>query len=260
MKIVRFAVNGEVQYGVLDDQVVRGYVGSPFCQTGGEPLFHPDGTTFSLSEVRLLVPCEPTKVVGIGLNYHAHVEEKGFKLPEVPILFIKPTTALVGPGEYIIRPPVGGRIDYEGEVGVVIGKRARHVPQERASEFILGYTCVNDVSARYCQDTDGQWTRGKGFDTFCPVGPCIAALPDPKKIKIETLVNGEVRQSSDTSYLIFGIAELIAFITKAMTLLPGDIIATGTPEGIGAIDAGDTVEVRVEGVGVLSNPVSNEGS
>ena len=257
MKIVRYSVQGKTRYGVLEDNVVKGYAGNPFTEAGS---FKADGSSYKLDEIKLLAPCEPSKIVCLGLNYRAHVEETGFKAPENPLLFLKPPSAVIGPEEYIVRPnlPVKGRIDYEGEVGVVIGKPAKDVPEEKAMEYVMGYTCVNDVSARYAQEKDGQWTRGKGFDTFCPMGPCIANLPDPNKIKIKTVVNGEARQDSDTSYLIFNIPKLIAFISEVMTLLPGDVIATGTPEGIGQMNPGDTVEIQIEGVGTLRNYIKDK--
>ncbi len=257
MKIVRFSIKGKTSYGVLDNDVVKTYTGNPFASPKS---FKADGTTCKLSEVKLLAPCEPSKIVCLGLNYRAHVQETGFKAPENPLLFLKPPSSIIGPDDYVIRPdlPVKGRIDYEGEVGVVIGKTAKDVSEDKAMDYVLGYTCVNDVSARYCQEKDGQWTRGKGFDTFCPMGPCIADLPDPDKIKIETIVNGQVRQSSDTSYLIFNIRKLISFISGVMTLVPGDVISTGTPEGIGQMNPGDTVEIRIEGVGTLKNFVKDK--
>jgi 2-keto-4-pentenoate hydratase/2-oxohepta-3-ene-1,7-dioic acid hydratase in catechol pathway len=259
MKIVRLVHDGAFRYGVLEGDRISLYTGSPYAdRQTGSIVFEPTGTDLRMDTVELTVPCEPSKIIGVGLNYRAHIEETGFKAPSSPILFLKPTTSLVGPEEDIVRPKVPGRVDYEGEVGVVIGRTAKGVPAEKAMEYVLGYTCANDVSARYFQDNDGQWTRGKGFDTFCPVGPCVATLPVPEPIRVETLVNGETRQSSDTSCLIFGIPTLIEIISAVMTLLPGDVILTGTPEGVGEINVGDVVEVRVEGVGVLRNYVTEE--
>jgi 2-keto-4-pentenoate hydratase/2-oxohepta-3-ene-1,7-dioic acid hydratase in catechol pathway len=257
LKIVRFLSEDTIKYGVLENNSIKGYACNPFSSAKS---FTPDQTIYKLSEIKLLAPCEPSKIVCLGLNYRAHIQETGFKAPENPLLFLKPPSAIINPEEYVIRPelPVKGRIDYEGEVGVVIGKTAKDVPEDKATDYILGYTCVNDVSARWCQEKDGQWTRGKGFDTFCPIGPCIANLPDPNNIKIETLINGQVRQSSDTSYLIFGIPKLISFISGVMTLLPGDVIATGTPEGIGQMNPGDTVEIKIEGVGTLKHYVKDK--
>ena len=257
MKIVRFLVDGLTKYGVLENETVHGYRGNPFSRPG-ETDFAPDGSVFGLSKVKLLVPCEPTKIVGLGLNYMPHIEESGFEKPQAPIIFMKPLTALIGPEEYIVKPKLPDRIDYEGEVGVVISKEAKDVSESQAMEYVLGYTCVNDVSARYAQKLDGQWTRGKGFNTFCPVGPCIETEGSPDDMKIETYLNGELRQSSNTSNMIFGIKYLISFISEVMTLYPGDLIVTGTPEGIGGMNAGDVVEIKMENVGILRNYVRDK--
>jgi len=248
---------GKTQYGVVENQIIKGYRGSPFTHPdSGKVYFNSDGTRYKLSEVKLLAPCEPTKVVCLGLNYRKHIEEIGFKFPENPILFLKPPSAIINTEEHIIRPKsAAGRIDYEGEVGVVIGKKTKDVPEKNALEYILGYTCLNDVTDRYAQQKDGQWTRAKGFDTFCPIGPWIETEGNPGKMEVKTLLNGQIRQNSDTSYLIFKIPYLIAFISEVMTLMPGDIIATGTPEGVGQLNPGDTVEINVEGVGILRNYV-----
>jgi 2-keto-4-pentenoate hydratase/2-oxohepta-3-ene-1,7-dioic acid hydratase in catechol pathway len=256
MKIMRFSSGGKIQYGILENDIIES-CSNPFS---GRPIIRKNGNLYHIHDVKVLAPCEPSKIVCLGLNYRSHIQETGFKYPEEPILFLKPPTSVIGPEEYVVRPilPVKGRIDYEGEIGVVIGKTAKDVSEENSIEYILGYTCINDVSARYCTEKDGQWTRGKGFDTFCPMGPCIGALPDPENIKIETWVNGQVRQASDTSYLIFGIRKLIAFISGIMTLLPGDVISTGTPEGVGQMNPGDTIEVRIEGVGTLRHYVKDK--
>jgi 2-keto-4-pentenoate hydratase/2-oxohepta-3-ene-1,7-dioic acid hydratase in catechol pathway len=259
---VRFLTQGKIKYGVQEHEHIKGYRGSPFTNPDtGRIYFFADDTKYKLGEVKLLAPSKPTKIVCLGLNYHKHVEETGLKLPEDPLLFLKPPSAIINPDEYVVRPnlPVKGRVDYEGEVGVVIGKKAKDVPENKAGEYILGYTCVNDVSARYAQEKDGQWTRGKGFDTFCPMGPCIGTEGDPNKIGIETLINGQIKQNSDTSYLIFKIPYLIAFISGVMTLMPGDVIATGTPEGIGPMNPGDVVEIRIENVGILKHFVKDKG-
>ena len=257
MKIVRFSAQGKTKYGIIENQVIRGYRGSPFANPETSKVyFSADGTRYKLGEVKLLAPSEPSKIVCLGLNYRKHIEEVGSKFPENPILFLKPPSSIINPDEDIIRPrlPVKeDRIDYEGEVGVVIGKTARNVPENQALDYILGYTCFNDVTARDVQKKDGQWTRAKGFNTFCPFGPWIETEGNPGKMKVETLVNGQIKQNSDTSYLIFKITYLIAFISGVMTLMPGDVIATGTPEGISPLNPGDTVEIRVEGVGTLRN-------
>ena len=197
----------------------------------------------------------PSKIVCVGLNYKDHAAEQNKALPKEPMIFIKPSTAVIRAGEPIRIPPGVGRVDHEAELGVVIGKRAYRVPKERALEYVRGVTCVNDVTARELQSKDVQYTRAKGFDTFAPIGPCIATGYDGRPLTVEGIVNGQVRQSSSTRELIFAVDHLIWFISSVMTLLPGDIIATGTPSGIGPLKAGDTVTIRVEGVGELTNPV-----
>lgn len=204
---------------------------------------------------RLLAPVLPSKIVCVGLNYRDHAAEQGKALPAEPLLFLKPSTSVIGPGEAIQAPAWAGRIDHEAELGLVIGRRAHRVPLDRTHEYILGLTAVNDVTARDLQNRDGQYTRCKGFDTFGPIGPCIATGLDGRDLAVRAYVNGDLRQDSRTRELIFTIPELIAFITSVMTLLPGDIISTGTPSGIGPIAPGDSVTVSVEGVGSLTNPV-----
>lgn len=256
MKIVRYGVQGKAKYGILDGEIIRSLRGSPFSRfkdRSGAIAF--DGTTYKTSEVRLLSPCLPSKVVCLGLNYRSHAEETKLPIPSQPLIFLKPSTAVIGPGEEIVLPRDSRRVDYEAELGVVIGKKAKAISRDRAKDFILGYTCVNDVSERYAQAEDGQWTRAKGYDTFAPLGPSIVTEIDPDDLKVETYLNGEIRQSARTSDLIFGIAELVSFISNIMTLLPGDVIATGTPSGIGRMHPGDTVEVRIEDIGILRNCV-----
>jgi 2-keto-4-pentenoate hydratase/2-oxohepta-3-ene-1,7-dioic acid hydratase in catechol pathway len=197
----------------------------------------------------------PTKIVGIGQNYRAHALEMGKGIPEQPLMFLKPTTAIILDGEPIRRPAGYARVDYEGELGVVIGRRATAVSKERALEVVRGYCCVNDVTVRELQAKDGQWTRAKGFDTFCPIGPRVAEGLDPRDLRITTRVNGVVKQDSRTSDLIFDVPTLIAFVTAHMTLEPGDIISTGTPAGVGPLQVGDVCEIEIEGIGVLRNPV-----
>lgn len=197
----------------------------------------------------------PSKIVCVGLNYKDHAAEQGKPLPKEPMLFMKPSTAVIRHGEPIRIPPGVGRVDHEAELGVVIGKRAFRVPRDRAFEYVLGVTCVNDVTARELQAKDVQYTRAKGFDTFAPIGPAILTGYDGRPLNVEGLVNGDVRQSSSTRELIFPVDHLVWFISSVMTLLPGDIIATGTPAGIGPIKAGDTVTIRVEDIGELTNPV-----
>jgi len=197
----------------------------------------------------------PSKIIGIGVNYRAHAIEMGKGLPEEPLMFLKPRTAMIASGEAIERPAGYERVDYEGELGVVIGQRARQVPRERALEVVMGFACINDVTVRDLQKRDGQWTRAKGFDTFCPIGPRIVAGLDPAKLAIATRVNGAVKQDSSTSDLIFDVPTLIAFVSAHMTLEVGDVISTGTPSGVGNLTPGDHVEVEIEGIGILKNTV-----
>ncbi|MBA2538505.1 MAG: fumarylacetoacetate hydrolase family protein [Deltaproteobacteria bacterium] len=197
----------------------------------------------------------PSKIIGIGQNYRAHALEMGKGLPEEPLMFLKPRSAMVPDGAKIVRPAGYERVDYEGELGVVIGQRARRVSRERALEVVLGFTCINDVTVRDLQKKDGQWTRAKGFDTFCPIGPRIVGGLDPSNLKIETRVNGAIKQSSSTSDLIFDVRTLIVFVSEPMTLEVGDVISTGTPAGVGNLAVGDVVEVEIEGIGILRNTV-----
>ena len=218
------------------------------------------GEPVSRSAHRLLAPVHPSKIVAIGLNYKDHAAEQGKAVPAEPLMFLKPSTAVIGPGDAIVLPENAGRIDYEADVAVVVGRRAWQVREEESLEFVLGITCLNDVTARDLQKKDIQYTRAKGFDTFAPIGPCIATGVDLRRpIGIECWVNGQRRQSSTTGDLIFAIPRLIAHITAVMTLLPGDVISTGTPAGIGPLAAGDRVTIKVEGVGELENPVVRGG-
>lgn len=200
----------------------------------------------------------PSKIVAVGQNYRAHAAEMGKPLPDEPLIFMKPPSALIAPGEAIERPSGYERVDFEGELAVVIGRRASRVSRDAALEYVGGYTCLNDVTVRDLQKKDGQWTRAKGFDTFCPVGPRVVPGLDPSRLAIETRVNGAVRQQSNTADLIFDVPTLIAFISRVMTLEEGDLISTGTPSGVGNLVPGDVVEVEIEGIGVLKNPVRGE--
>jgi 2-keto-4-pentenoate hydratase/2-oxohepta-3-ene-1,7-dioic acid hydratase in catechol pathway len=254
VRIVRFAAPGNTKYGLLTQNTINGLHGSPFSHF--DHLSNPsilDGSTYELDGVRLLAPCIPSKIVCLGLNYRSHAEEFKLAVPSVPLIFLKPSTAVIGPDDKIILPRGWQRIDYEGELGVVIGKKAKDVPEGEAKRYVLGYTCFNDVSDRHAQAADGQWTRAKGYDTFAPIGPWIETEANPDNLKLETYLNGELRQSASTSDLIFRISKLITFISSVMTLLPGDVIATGTPSGIGPMNPGDTVEVRIEKIGTLRN-------
>ena len=240
-------------------------------ERGGD-LFEIEGNIFEgyrpgapfpggLASVRVLAPVLPSKIVAVGLNYRDHAAEQGKALPAEPLIFIKPSTAVVGPGAAVEVPLWAGRVDHEAEMGIVIGRRAVQVPLNRAAEHILGLIAVNDVTARELQNKDGQYTRSKGFDTFAPIGPCIAVGLDGRDLQVRGFVNGDLRQNSRTRELIFTIPELVEFISSVMTLLPGDIISTGTPSGIGPIRPGDQVTIHVEGVGALTNPVvAREGS
>lgn len=253
MKIVRFATGGKVKYGILRGKSIQAIEGKPFHDI--KPADH----HYRLSEVKLLSPGTPSKIVALGLNYRSHAEEVHVSLPDEPLIFLKPATAVIGPEAHIVYPPSSSRVDYEGELAVVIRKTAWRVSVEKALDYVLGYTCFNDVTARDLQRRDGQWTRGKGFDTFAAVGPCIETELDPGSVVVETYLNGELKQRGSTSDLIFGVPELVSFISAVMTLLPGDIIATGTPAGIGAMSPGDTVEIRIAPIGTLRNYVVKNG-
>jgi 2-keto-4-pentenoate hydratase/2-oxohepta-3-ene-1,7-dioic acid hydratase in catechol pathway len=259
MKIARFQYNHKTAYGRVDGDVVRVYRISPFEESNVRSGFL-KADVLSLKEVKLLAPCEPTKIVCLGLNYRSHAAEFQQKLPDLPLLFIKPPSAVIGPEENIVLPPNAERIDYEGELGVVIGRRAKNVAEKDFASYVFGYTCFNDVTDRIAQAKDGQWTRAKGYDTFSPIGPWIETGISPDNLKLETLVNGEIKQSGRTADLIFEVPRLVSFISSIMTLMPGDVIATGTPDGIGPIKPGDSVEIRIEGIGTLRNHVISAGS
>ena len=254
MRIVRFSTKGKIKYGKLVDGVIYSFQGGLFTnlKSSNSP-FILDRNTYQMDDVRILAPCLPTKIVCLGLNYRDHAEETKLDIPAKPLIFLKPPTALIGPDDRIILPRTSRRVDYEGELGVVIGRKAKDVPEEKTREYVLGYTCFNDVSERYDQREDGQWTRAKGYDTFAPLGPCIETEVDPGDLRLETYLNGELCQSASTSELIFGVSQLISFVSNVMTLLPGDVIATGTPSGIGCMNPGDVVEVRIEKIGTLRN-------
>ncbi len=203
----------------------------------------------------LLAPVTPSKIICVGRNYVAHARELGHEVPKEPLLFFKPPSAVIGPSDAILLPPESERVDHEAELGVVIGARCRDVPREQAPSVIFGYTCVNDVTARDLQKRDGQWARAKGFDTFCPVGPRIVTKLDPQRLRVRCRVDGVTRQDGETRDMLFPVAELVAYISRVFTLEPGDLIATGTPEGVGKLDAGGTVVVEIDEIGALSNPV-----
>jgi 2-keto-4-pentenoate hydratase/2-oxohepta-3-ene-1,7-dioic acid hydratase in catechol pathway len=252
MRLLRFRhgdriATGAIQPGSDTIQVIAG----TFFQ---DPL--PTGDEIPVDDVMLLAPVLPSKLVCVGKNYAAHAAEFGMDVPEEPLLFLKPSTAVIGPGDAIRLLPINRRTDYGGELAVVMGRLARNVRAEDASRFILGFTCANDVTLRDLQRPDDQWARAKGFDGSCPLGPWIETSVDPTDAIVETRLNGDVVQHASTSDMVFGVAELIEYVTTFMTMLPGDVLLTGTPEGVGRIQAGDTVEVEVDGVGTLRNEVS----
>ncbi|HXJ63804.1 MAG TPA: fumarylacetoacetate hydrolase family protein [Actinomycetota bacterium] len=249
MRLVRFRFGDRIGTGVLDGGAIRTLQGTFFEQ----PV--PTGDEIPVDDVRLLAPVLPSKVVAVGRNYADHAKEMGEDVPEVPLTFLKPSTSVIGPGDPIVYPPISERLDYEGELAVVVGRLAHRLTPEDAARAILGYTCANDATLRDLQSRDGQWTRAKGFDTSCPLGPWIETELDPDDLELTTRLNREVRQHARTSDLTYGPAGLIAFISQFMTLLPGDVVLTGTPAGIGPMQPGDRVEVEIEGIGILANQV-----
>jgi 2-keto-4-pentenoate hydratase/2-oxohepta-3-ene-1,7-dioic acid hydratase in catechol pathway len=274
VRIARFAHGGDVGYGIVEDVTQDGAAGTV---TGAdadglvvaELLGHPfgigdeairlTGVRYPLADVRLLAPVLPSKVVAIGRNYADHAAELGNEVPDDPIIFLKPSTAVVGPRDPIVYPTqLSERVDFEGELAVVIGRLCRQVPPERVGEVIFGYTCANDVTARDLQAKDGQWARAKGFDTFCPLGPWIETDVDPADLELTTIVNGEIRQNSRTSLLLHNVTALVAYVTAVMTLLPGDVLLTGTPAGVGPLKDGDEVSVTIESIGTLTNGVTSD--
>jgi 2-keto-4-pentenoate hydratase/2-oxohepta-3-ene-1,7-dioic acid hydratase in catechol pathway len=249
MKIVRVKRNDEIFYAAKEGDSLKRLAGLPFER------FSFTGETFAPDEVRLLVPCEPTKIVAVGLNYARHAAELHDKLTGNPVLFLKPLTALIAHGQTIEYPAISQRVDYEAELAVVIGKRCKNITPLEAQSCIFGYTALNDVTARDIQKLDGQWTRAKSFDTFCPVGPSIDTEFAPAGRRIQSVLNGKTMQHSTFDDMLFDIPTIISFISACMTLLPGDIIATGTPEGIGPMQRGDTIEVCIDGLDSLKNNV-----
>ena len=248
MKLVRFSYRDSLFNGTLqEDEII---VDSP----------KDISPRLKLEEVTLLAPVEPSKIVSVGLNYKDHADELGMAVSDEPVIFIKPSTAVIGPGQDILYPVTSARVDYEAELGVVIKKRARKVPREQVGDYIAGYTCFNDVTARDLQKKDTQWSRAKSFDTFAPIGPWIETDLDPGDLRVRSYLNGELKQDSRTSEFIFSIPVLIEFISDIMTLLPGDVIATGTPPGVGSMDPGDEITVEIEGIGRLVNRLVREGT
>lgn len=249
MKLVRIEREGAPVWGVVKEDRVLTLSEPPF-----EKIAY-DGRSEALAECKLLAPCQPTKVVCVGKNYADHARELGSEPPATPVLFLKALNTLNVPEGEVHAPSFVERLDYEGELAAVIRKRARDVPPERVKDYILGFTCLNDVTARDVQKADGQWTRGKSMDGFCPVGPWVTDEVEAADLAVTTRLNGEVRQTGRTSQMIHSVTELISFITASMTLEPGDVVATGTPAGIGPMLPGDTVEVEIEGIGTLRNYV-----
>jgi 2-keto-4-pentenoate hydratase/2-oxohepta-3-ene-1,7-dioic acid hydratase in catechol pathway len=247
MRLVRYRSGDGIAAGFVEDGIIHPIRGTFF----EDPV--PTGDAMALDEVRLLSPVLPSKVLAVGKNYAEHAEEFGGDVPEEPLLFMKPSTSVIGHHDPIPLPALSERVDHEGELALVIGRLARRVPIEEAGRYVLGYTCANDVTARDLQARDGQWTRAKGFDGFCPLGPWIETEVDPMDLAIECRVNGETRQSARTSQLTFGPAELVAYASAVMTLLPGDVLLTGTPAGVGPLLPGDVVEVEIEAIGTLQN-------
>src|SRR5215472_12729967 len=237
-------------YGLLDGETIVKLSAAPWLEWSRESV------SLALRDARLLAPVEPSKVVCVGRNYMAHAAEMGNELPKEPLIFLKAPSSITGPEEPIVLTPYSKHVDHEGELAVVIGKTCAHLKDsEDPFNYVLGYTCLNDVSARDLQKSDVQFTRAKSFDTFCPIGPHIETLLEPHDALVETRVNGKVRQSGNTSLMVYPVAYLVRWISRMMTLLPGDVIATGTPAGVGPIVAGDCVEVSISGIGVLHNPV-----
>ncbi len=247
MKVLRYEYEGITSYGVLKGETVFPVAGNIF---GG---FAVAKEGILLASVKLLVPCEPTKIIAVGLNYSDHAKEMKEEQRKAPVLFTKPTTALLADGETIVWPKQSKQVDYEAELAVVIGKTADHISAEDADDYIFGYTCLNDVTARDLQKTDGQWTRAKGFNTFAPMGPYIETEVDVSSLDIRLELNGEVKQQGNTDMMMFSPCELVSFVSEIMTLLPGDVITTGTPAGIGPMQHGDKVSVIIEKIGTLTN-------
>ena len=252
MRIARFTTGDDPIYGLVDG------AGEKIAEITGDPLYtriELTGRTYAVDDVRLLAPVIPrSKVIGIGKNYHDHAKEMGGEAPTMPLMFLIPNTAVVGPGDPVVMPSQSSNVHYEGELAVVIGRMCKDVEPEDALKVVFGYTCANDVTARDLQKSDGQWSRAKGFDTFCPLGPWIETDLDPMDQPLVTRLDGEIVQDGHTSDMVHGVAELISHASKAFTLLPGDVILTGTPAGVGPVEVGQRVDVEIGDIGLLSNP------
>jgi 2-keto-4-pentenoate hydratase/2-oxohepta-3-ene-1,7-dioic acid hydratase in catechol pathway len=262
VRIARFTTGDDPRFGIVTGDVDDYGIpeeGSVITALAGDPLYvglQPTDDQVLLSDARLLSPVLPrSKVVGIGRNYAAHAEELGNDLPEEPLMFLKPNTSVIGPGDPIFYPRQSENVHFEGELAVVISRICRDVPKERFADVVHGYTVGNDVTARDLQKKDGQFTRAKGFDSFCPLGPWVETELDVSDLRVQTFLNGDVKQDGRTSDLIFDVPTLIAYVTSVMTLLPGDVILTGTPEGVGPMNVGDEIEISIQGIGNLSNKV-----
>jgi 2-keto-4-pentenoate hydratase/2-oxohepta-3-ene-1,7-dioic acid hydratase in catechol pathway len=254
VRIARYTTGEDPTYGIVEGEPDAQWI----AEIQGDPLYQPvvfTGNRVRLDEVRLLAPIIPrSKVIGIGKNYADHAAEMGGEAPLEPLIFLKPNTAVVGPGDPVVMPRQSGEVHYEGELAVVISRLCKDVPINRVADVIFGYTCANDVTARDLQRTDGQWARAKGFDTFCPIGPWIETDIDPSDLSIVTRRDGEVVQDGRTVDMVHDVAAIVSYVSEAFTLLPGDVILTGTPAGIGPVTSGQRVEVEIEGIGILSNP------
>jgi 2-keto-4-pentenoate hydratase/2-oxohepta-3-ene-1,7-dioic acid hydratase in catechol pathway len=254
MNFVRFRLKDKILYGVLEDGTVQPIQGSIYADYSLLPV------KYSLNDIKLLAPCEPSKILCVGLNYRDHAEEMNLQIPKWPVIFMKPSTSVIGPEEEIVYPnSFVKRLDYEAELAVVIKEKTKNIETEMVEEYILGYTCANDVTARNMQPKDGQWTVSKSFDTFLPLGPWIVSWISPGGHSITCTVNGVTKQSSNTRNLIFDVPYLVSYLSKIMTLLPGDVIITGTPSGVSPISPGDEVTVAIEGIGTLTNRVVKRG-
>lgn len=252
MRLVRFLHEGEIHYGWVYGEFIGPIEGNPFYE------FRRLEARLPISSVKLLAPVQPTKIICVGRNYAEHAHEHGAEVPEIPLLFLKPPSSVIGPDEAIVLPPQSQQVEHEAELAVVVGRRGRWIRAEEAEQYVFGYTIGNDVTARDLQRRDGQWTRAKGFDTFCPLGPWVETDLDIQDLPIICRVNGEVRQLGSTREMVFSVAQLIAFISSIMTLEPGDVILTGTPAGVSPIHPGDIVSITIEGIGALTNPVVAE--
>lgn len=259
MKLARFQHDGENRYGIVEGNTIYELEGDIKSFSSQGDSIKKTGREYGVLEVKILAPSEPSKIICLGLNYRSHAEEMGLSLPLNPILFMKPSTSVIAHGENIVYPLQSRRVDYEAELCVVIGKTASGVDSSHALEYVLGYTCANDVTARDLQPKEGQWTYAKGFDTFCPLGPWIETeIEDPEKLEVKGYLNGIQVQSVTTSDHIFSVREIISFVSSCMTLLPGDVIMTGTPSGIGPMKPGDTFDVEISGLEKLSNNVTEK--